>query len=310
MANYKSFFHVLRLDDSKMNVHDFLQGTVYATVKIDGTNSSVWADDEGNIHCGSRKREISIEKDNQDFALFMMTDKTTLALREFCIANPHLIIFGEWLNHWEGRKMAGSLRKYLEGGFWVFAVFDTKQGIYLDYPTYSILLDGVYDKVLKPVAIMKNPSYEDCVKLTQNNHFNLPKDVNGEGICFYNYDYRDKFGKQIIAKIVAQEYLEGKGTKVKIKNPVTREGIEKDIVDAFITTADFDKCKQKVEARFNTEWSSDDHRMVGAFLSMLFNDLVEEEMWSIIKRFRNPVIDFKILQQCVMQAGRKYLGFI
>lgn len=310
MAQYKSFFHVLRMDDSKMDVYNFLQGMIFVMPKLDGTNSSVWADEDGNIHCGSRKREISVEKDNQDFALFMMTDKSTLKLKEFLVKHPELILYGEWLNGYAGRKQAGTIKQYIDPGFWIFAAFDIEQGIYLDYPTYSSLLDGVYDKVIKPDYILDHPTYQECVDLLKDNHFNLPQDVIGEGYVFNNYDYRDKYGKQVIAKIVAQEYLENKGTRVRVKNPVVRDGLEQDIVDAFITTADFEKCQQKVMARFGVDEWTDDHRMVGAFLSMLFNDLVEEEMWSIIKRFRNPVIDFKILQQCTMQAGRKYLGFI
>lgn len=309
MANYKSFFHVIRMDNSKMDVYSFLQGMIFVFPKLDGTNAVVWADESGNIHCGSRKREISVEKDNQDFALFINTDKSTLKLRQFCKDNPNLIVYGEWLNGFAGRKQAGTIKQYLDPGFWVFAVYDINQGVYLDYSSYSTLLDGIYDKVIKPAHIVDHPTYQQCADFIKDNHFNLPEDVLGEGYVFYNYDYRDKFGKQVICKIVAKEYLEGKGTKVKTKIPKERTGLENQIVEAFITTADFEKCQQKVMARFGVDEWSNDSRMVGAFLGMLFNDLVEEEMWSIIKRFKNPVIDFKILQDYVKQAGREYLGF-
>ena len=43
-------------------------GTCYVFPKIDGTNASVWLGEDGEIHAGSRNRELRL--DNEFNALF------------------------------------------------------------------------------------------------------------------------------------------------------------------------------------------------------------------------------------------------
>lgn len=310
MAYYKSFIHVERLDQTKIDIPTFLKGQVWVFSKLDGTNACVWADEQGNIHCGSRTREVSIDRDNADFMLFMTTDNSTEKLREFLIQNPNLIVYGEWLNGWSGRKQAGTIKQYLDPGFWVIAVFDIDAGNYLYYNTYAQMLDGIYDKLDEPIEVFENPTYQDIVKLLDNNHFNLPTDVGGEGVVCWNYDFRDRWGHFQVAKIVADEYLERKGNPKKVKQTQIREGLEKDIVEAFVTSADCEKCKQKIILSLGFEEWTGSGKEIGMFLNMLYTDLIQEEMLSIIRRFKNPVIDFTILKNAVFNKGRQYLGFI
>lgn len=94
---YKSFVHVERLDDSKVNVAEYIDANdLYCFAKIDGTNSSVWATN-GKIHCGSRKREIDAEKDNANFYKYITEseDPQIAALRQFCLNHEGLIVYGE-----------------------------------------------------------------------------------------------------------------------------------------------------------------------------------------------------------------------
>ena len=157
MATFKSFIHVERLDETKIDISAFLNGTVYCFSKLDGTNAVAWADEAGNIHCGSRKREVTIDHDNADFMLFFTTDKSTEKLREFLIQNPNLIVYGEWLNGWSGRKQAGTIKQYLDPGFWVIGVFDIDADNYLYYDIYADLLNGIYDKIDRPLAVLDHP---------------------------------------------------------------------------------------------------------------------------------------------------------
>lgn len=310
MAVFKPFLHVERLDETKIDVSAFLNGTVYCFSKLDGTNAVAWADEGGNIHCGSRKREVTIDHDNADFMLFFTTDSSTEKLRDFLIQNPNLIIYGEWLNGWCGRKQAGTIKQYLDPGFWIIGVFDIDAGNYLYYNTYANLLDGIYDKIDRPIEVFDHPAKEQIINLLKNNHFNLPNDTDGEGIVCWNYDYRDKWGHFQVAKIVATEFLERKGTSQKIKIPQIREGLEHDIVMAFISSADCEKCKQKIMVVENlNEWENTG-KNIGMFLNMLYTDLITEEMLSIVRRFKQPVIDFAILKNECFIRGRQYLGLV
>ena len=310
MAVFHSFIHVERLDETKIDVSAFLNGTIYVFPKLDGTNACAWADELGNIHCGSRKREVSLSHDNADFMLFFTTDKSTEKLREFLIQHPYYIVYGEWLNGWSGRKQAGTIKQYLDPGFWIFGMFNNDILKYVDYNTYAALLEPVYSKIDRPLAILDHPKQNDIVAYLQQNHFNLPEDTFGEGVVCWNYEYLDKYGHFQVAKIVAQEYLEKKGTSQKIKIPQIREGLEHDIVEAFISSADCEKCKQKVMIMFNLEEWENSGKYIGTFLNLLYTDLVQEEMWSIIRRFKNPIIDFATLKNETFIRGRQYLQLI
>ena len=310
MAFFKPFLHVERLDETKIDVATFLNGTVYCFSKLDGTNAVAWADDNGNIHCGSRKREVSIDHDNANFMNWFTTDSSIEQLRDFLIQNPNLIVYGEWLHGMDGAKQTGTIKQYLDPGFWIIGMFDINTDNYLSYSIYVNLLNNIYDKIDRPVAILTNPTKNDIINLLSDNHFNLPEDVNGEGIVCWNYDYRDKWGHFQVAKIVATEFLERKGTSQKIKIPQIREGLEHDIVMAFISSADCEKCKQKIMVVENlNEWENTG-KNIGMFLNMLYTDLITEEMLSIVRRFKNPKIDFAILKNECFIRGRQYLGLV
>lgn len=310
MATYRSFIHVERLDETKIDVPAFLNGTVYVFPKLDGTNAVAWADKNGEIHCGSRKREVTVEHDNANFMNWFTTDISTENLRTFLICNPHLIVYGEWLAGVDGMKQAGTIKQYIEPGFWIIGVYDTNLNCYRSYEDYYYMLRDIYKNIDRPIAIFYNPKYNDIVELLSQNHFNLPDDIGGEGVVCWNYDFHDKWGNFQVTKIVAQEYLESKGTSQKVKQVQIREGLETDIVNAFVSSADCEKCKQKVMTMFNLEEWENSGKYIGTFLNLLYNDLIQEEMWSILRRFKNPVIDFAVLKNATFIRGRQYLNLI
>lgn len=309
MANYRSFIHVERLDKTKIDVNAFLNGKIYIFPKLDGTNAVAWADNDGNIHCGSRKREVSLDKDNANFMNWFMTDNSTEKLRAFLVDRPNLIIYFEWLAGVDGMKQTGAIKQYLDPGAWIIGVFNIDTGHYINYDAYYSFLAGVYNKIDHPMVILDNPSYEDLTDILNHNHYNLPSDTLGEGIVLWNYDFKDRWGNFQVAKIVAKEFHEKKGQSQKMKTPANREGLEQNIVDAFVSSADCEKCKQKVTTIVEHDWTGSS-KEIGMFLNMLYTDLIQEEMWSIVRRFKNPIIDFNILKTFVFTKGREYLGLI
>ena len=308
MAIFRAFTHVERLDETKIDVSAFLNGTCYIFAKQDGTNFCAWSKN-GEIHCGSRKREITIDHDNAESMFFFTTDDRYEGLRNYLLNHEDYILYGEYLGGEAGRKMTGTIKQYLNPGLQVFAVWDTTNNRYLSYEEYANDLTKIFDGIVPPLAILNNPAYDDILTLLDN-HYNLPDDIHAEGVVIYNYNYRDNFGHCVIAKIVAKEYLEHKGTSQKIRIPQIREGLEHDIVEVFVSSADCEKCKQKIMVAENlNEWENTG-KYIGMFLNMLFTDLITEEMLSIVRRFKNPIIDFAILKNECFIVGRKYLGLI
>ena len=277
--------------------------------KIDGTSFCAWADNYGNIHCGSRHREITLEHDNADSMLFFTTEKRFEKLRQFLIDNPWFIVYGEWIGGVAGRSKIGTIKQYKSDGLWIFGLYDTYMREYLPYPKYKkILVDGdIYSQVIPCLSVFHNATIDNingCVE----NHFDLPDNVLGEGIVLWNYDYRDEFGHFKIAKIVNAESKVGKG-RVKNKNlPV--DNIEKTIVDAYVVDADCEKAKQKACVKFGLEQFEINKGTMGFYLNCLYQDLIEEEWWSILKKFKQPTVQFGLLRQLVYQKGRQYLGLV
>ena len=56
---FRKYQHIERF--GTMEVEGIELGLCYIFPKIDGTNSSVWLGEDGQIHAGSRKRELSLE---------------------------------------------------------------------------------------------------------------------------------------------------------------------------------------------------------------------------------------------------------
>lgn len=310
MAKFHGFKHVLRLEDSKIDVNKFLTGTIYLYSKQDGSNFSAWLGDDGEIHCGSRKREVNENKDNAQSYHFFTTHPKFAELRQWLKNNPRYRIYGEWLGHMNSTdKFIGTIKDYKNGGLMLFAVLDNETGLYVPYPTYAPWFEGVYDQVVEPLAVLENPTYDDLIPYL-NNHYNLPDDVTAEGIVLYNYDFVDEFGHHQICKIVNEEYLASKGTKRKNKVPRQTEGFEQEIIETYITDADIAKAQNKILITLGEgEWQGTG-KEIGMLLNFVWNDLINEEMGSIVKQYKNPTISFGTLRHNCDVAVRKYLGFI
>lgn len=302
MATYRSYEHVLRYD--KPEVQGILDGTVEIYSKVDGTSAVVFSDGL-TVRYGSRHREITPENDNAGFANYASKSEDMVGLRQLVLDNPNLVVYGEWLSALNGSKMCGSLKKYLRGGFHVFDVFDTERGNYMPWDEYSALLDGVYQWVIPPVAILDHPGENEVLGYLDKCNYDLPDGVFGEGITIKNRAYRDSWGNIQIAKVVREEFRENKGKKKQQFNP---EDVEFAIVNDFITNADCEKCKQKVETKFGEAFSLTSKKHIGTFLQMLYQDLLTEEITSIAKKYSRYPIQFGKLDRIVKAKGREFLG--
>jgi len=72
--------------------------------------------------------------------------------------------------------------------------------------------------------------------------------------------------------------------------------IEETIVEKFCSQEFIEKEYQKIVSR-NNGWNS---KMIPQLLNTIFHEFVVEEIWDIIKEYKNPKIDFKYLQAVVM----------
>lgn len=288
---FKKYQHLERFGNDE--VEGIELGKLYIFPKLDGTNAQVWLDDEGNIKAGSRNRELTLEKDNAGFYKFVLENEN---IKKYLEKHPTHRLYGEFL-------VPHSLKTYREDAWRRFYIFDVcldkEDGSveYIPYDIYKPLVEEFGLDYIPPIVTMTNGSYEYFIRTLDNNTFMIQdgKGV-GEGIVIKNYDYYNKYERQIWAKIVTNEFKEIHKREMGVNNIKTEKVIEQEIVDNYCTAAFIEKEYSKI-LNETGEW---DNRKIPMLLGRVFSELVKEETWNIIKKYKNPTINYKTLNALVI----------
>lgn len=267
-------------------------GRAYVFPKIDGTNAQVWYDGE-QLQGGSRNRTLQVGNDNAGFYGSMLKDERILA---FLKKYPDLRLYGEWL-------VPHSLTTYQDDAWRKFYIFDvvkelntdeeTDEFLYLTYEHYQPMLEEFGLDYINPIAIVKNGSVDNFTHYLQNNTFLIKDGMGaGEGIVIKNYDYTNRFGKIIWAKIVSNEF---KTKHFRKMGAPEREAklLEEAIVEQYITEALVEKEYSKI-VNLRGEWHS---KYIPQLLNMVYYSLITDDMWNILKKWKNCTIDFGALNR-------------
>ena len=297
MSKFFKYQHVERLGTQE--TEGILDGIVHLFYKIDGTNASIWFDtDKKEMRFGSRNRELSVGADNAGFLNTMSKDERFVKLYE---ANYHdLRFFGEWL-------VPHSLKTYNDDAWRKFYVFDVFQGeSALSYEEYKPLLDAHGIDYIPPLCTMKNPSEEQVLEALKKCGQFLVKDGegSGEGLVLKNYNYKNKYGRQTWAKLITNEFktIHHKEMGAPLVNGTLL--VEDRIVEDFVTDHFILKEKSKIELE-NGGWDS---KCIPKLLGVVFHELIREESWNIIKKYKNPKINFGLLNKMIIDKTKKVIG--
>ena len=279
--------HVERLDSDE--VDGILDGEVYIYTKLDGTNAGVHYDN-GNIIVNSRKRELSEDKDNAGCMEYVLSQpKFEQFFKEF----PNLYLYGEFL-------IKHTVKTYKDSAWRKLYVFDVvdysdpENPRYLSYEEYEPLLKKYNIEYVPLIAVLNHPSKEDILPFLDKTTFLQSDDKTpGEGLVIKRYDgWKNKYGHTTWAKIVRKEFMVSK----KIHREVSPNEIEESIVEKFCTDAFIEKELAKILEDIGTDnW---DNKYIGRCLNSVYHELISEEAWHFVKKFKNPKIDFSIL--CVL----------
>lgn len=263
-------------------------GDAYVFPKLDGTNGSLWLED-GKICAGSRNRVLELGNDNAGFYAAMHDN---MRVKGYLNAFPTHTLYGEWL-------VPHSLKTYREDAwrrFYIFDVYDRESKRLLPYEVYQRDLDNYGLDYLAPLAIIRNGSADKFLAMLEKNVFMIQDGQGtGEGIVIKNYAYQNRFGNQVWAKLITNEFKE-KHHKEMGAPVLGGDIIEQKIADKYVTQAMVDKAQAKI-ALAEDGWTS---RHIPRLLGTVFYDLVREEMWEIVKEFKNPKIDFRVLNVFVV----------
>lgn len=286
MKEFRKYMHIERL--GREEVDGVLNGTCYVFPKIDGTNSVVWLGEDGEVHAGSRRQELSLNNDNRGFMNDIVKDEN---IKRYLVDHPNHYIYGEWLvKHSIGYYKNDAWRK-----FYIFDVCEDDK--YLPYDEYMpVLAEYGIDNVVPLLAKFENPSEEDLTNLLKQNRFLIDDSEErfGEGIVIKNYDFVNKFGRTVFAKIVANEFLSQKGEN---KKPTPKDAlIETVIVNDLLT---FEVVEKEYQKLINEGFSPSENRgkFIGMFLNRMWHEFLVEEIATIDKKYRHPVLDLGRLRK-------------
>lgn len=265
-----------------------LLGNVIVMPKLDGSNGQVYLNDAGEVECASRRQILSENSTNQGFYNYVFENALNSFIQYFQKHTDH-ILYGEWL-------VPHTLKDYEEWAwrkFYVFDVFDTSTNSFLPYHEYYPYLSEYGINFIPPIASFNNPSIQDIQDLLLTNKFMTKDDKIGEGIVIKNYDFVNKYGRVTWGKIVRKEFQE----QMKVEHPqLSKLSTELKIAQEYIVQARLEKVKAKMIVE-KGGWNS---KMIPEYLGRVWFELISEEMWHILKDYKNPVINFKELSQCVI----------
>jgi len=283
MAGFRRYTHIERFGNDE--VQGIELGECYIFPKIDGTNASVWSDKMGHIQCGSRNRHISLEDDNQGFCAYIKDNKEIMS---YMSSYPNHRLYGEWL-------VPHSLKTYREDTwrrFYVFDVYDNNSENHLTYNEYHENLQNFNIEYIPPISIIKNASHDNLIReLEKNVYLVVDGKGNGEGIVIKNYKYRNRFGSNKFAKIVTSAFKEKHSKEMGPSIIKGEKMIEQEVIDAFLTKELVDKSYAKI-VNERSGWSS---KYIPHLFGLVYYDLINEEIWNIIKKLKSPTINFKTL---------------
>lgn len=308
MSQFRKYTHLERINrDECLGI---LNNYVIVQPKLDGSCSLVYSHN-GKVYTGSRTRELTEDKDNAGFNTYILSSNESriVNLRAFVLAHPEYIVYGEYLGKCPPYcdKFVGSIKRYLDGGFYIFDIFDTEQGTYLPYREWKPMIAVFYDRIVPLIAEFDNPTNEQIMACIDQNGFNLPEGVLGEGVVIKaEPSFRDKWGNIQIAKIVRDEY---KQDKSKPKKVYTNGDTEQEFVDKYVTDAFIDKCQNKVlQACGDDKFDYRNKKHMGMLISLVLFDTIEENITDFLRKKKMKVtINFGNVRNLINQKVRDYL---
>ena len=286
--DFHTYQHIERI--GTVETRDIEDGKCYIFPKLDGTNSSIWLKENGTIGCGSRKRDLSLDKDNAGFMNWATQNEK---FKNFLSVYPNLRLFGEWLK-------SHTFKDYMDDAWLDFYVFDVvdSEGKYLSYEEYKPLMEEFGITYIPPLGTVDNPTYEQLERFVEINDYlvNTEKSSYGEGIVVKRYDYVNQYGRVTWGKIVAQKFKESHGKnkegKIRIQEGfLLEESIAKECVDSALVEKEFSKIENDTDG-----WSA---KYIPRLLNTIYYCVVTENLWNSVKKHKDPTINFKLLKTFV-----------
>jgi hypothetical protein len=300
MVEFTKYQHVERLNSTECE--GILDGVCHVFPKIDGTNSSVWLNRLGQVSAGSRNRVLFTESDNAGFYQWVTGKKNLFKFEALFTMHPDYILYGEWL-------VPHSLKTYREAAwkdFYVFDVLDTRTGEMLSYEAYKPVCEAFEINFIPPLAVIKNPTEENLLRVLEKCGEYLIEDGRGkgEGIVIKNYGYVNRFGRQTWGKIVTNEFKEKHHKEMGAPEINGTLFIEEQVIRDFLSEEFIRKEQAKIVLDHDNVWTP---KLIPEVLGRCWYEFIREETWNFVKEYKNPKINFRLLQQLLIKRVKEII---
>jgi len=289
---FKKYQHVERFGSMEVAEIVDLNTPCHVFPKLDGTNASVWCEN-GELCFGSRNRQLSLEHDN---AGFMAENVANEALKDFFREYPNVTLYGEWL-------VPHTLKTYSEDAWRKFHIFDVAEdadesgkNFYWHYGIYKDVLESFGLEVIPCMAVVNRGTEETFLKLLDSNVYLMQQGEVGEGIVIKRYNFKNKHGRTTWAKIVRNDFKAKHLAHMGPQKFLATGMVEESIVEQFLSEAMI----EKVYANIVSDQGGWDSKFIPRLLNTVYYDLVREESWAMVKKFKHPTINFGSLQRFVV----------
>lgn len=277
----------------KEETDGILDGPVVVQEKIDGANTSIYAEPTGHgfiIQCCSRNRILGSE----DFNGFVGYVRSNLAFLKLFVDHPQWRLYGEWLvKHTIQYKETAYRQWYL------FDIFDEETEEYLsDEIVHQVALEfGLNEPHNFGVFKIKTkPELDALMKLVGQSTLG----EKGEGIVIKRPGFRNQFGDHCYAKLVHEGFMEDNAVTFGGNNKFSPDYWEIYVVNKFMTLARVQKVLNKIQPEINERL---DMKHIPRVCSTSFHDLITEEAWWIAQNVQK--LDFKNLQRIAYKKAKQ-----
>ena len=295
MSEFKKYLHLEKYGNTA--VEGINLGTVHVFPKLDGTNASVWLNEDGAICYGSRNRQLSLDNDNAGFMNEMASTSKGNEVKSFLASYPEMRLFGEWL-------VKHTIKNYKEDAwrnFYVFDVYDTIEERYLSYDEYSPLLYNFAVDYIQCQKVIVNGEFEDFVHQANLSDYLMPEGEAGEGVVLKNYEFINRYGRYEAAKVVRTDF-KAKHRK-EMGAPVQENRMDEDAIAQYFTKEMAEKVFAKIVNQ-RGEWSS---RFIPQLLETCYYDFFNEELYDAVKKSRAKKCEFNALRHFIMNRTKEFL---
>jgi hypothetical protein len=285
LNEHKNYGKIHRI--GKEEVEGILIGKCSIQEKVDGANTSIWLDSDGNLKMGSRTRILG----DEEFNGFVPYVKNHEGIIDFLDKNPTMRLFGEWLVRHTVEYKETAYRK-----FYLFDIWDDVEQKFLDASQVYTVASSYGISMVPIRGEFENPTLDQINEFVGKSDFG----DRGEGVVIKNYDFKNGFGDMCFAKIVTESFKEDNAISFGGNNKHSDTYSEMYVVNKYMTLPRIKKIMDKLQPEINERL---DMKHIPRIMGMAYHDLLTEEIWEIAKKVAS--LDFKALERCANKKAKQ-----